>query len=366
MKVFSTQHIAQIAPDFDYSTYSDLPFDLNYLTNLDENVLHIYDVFDQKKFNFLTKYSTPKYIVVDHYTNINFRLPIYCAPMWLANQIENFKCESQLEITNHNTFNFMINKKLLHRSLCIRLIEMFELTDYDYTWSGIGRFSDMSDILDELNQLGTNSPLTKEQQAFILGPIEIESKFFNKYEESNNDSSPPMRYNLNRDGNYSYADIHYAWEQFLKNMFASSAVSLITESHGSMDLESAAFTEKTAFAVLGLNFPIWIGGHNQAEEWKKLGFDVFDDVIDHSYQSRSTLVERCYYAIADNLKILSNRDFAHELRFKYLDRLNANRELLLNKHLTKQCRKIISSWPTDLQQAMPEILKRFKYIPAEN
>lgn len=312
--------------------------ELNDLTN---NILVIHDWYDTDRLNELIKYTQPKYILNMYYVDIEGGdkekdLPIFSFPAVFLFYNRIFRSANLPEITDYNTFNFIINKKLIHRTLCIRLVEMFKLTDYTYTWSGLGRDYNMSDIITELDQLGTSSPLTEEQRQFLLAPIEIESKFFEMPESVNSTDSHV---------NYK-SDNTYTWNNFLKNIFTSSAVSLITESHG--HLKKAGFTEKTSYAILGLTFPIWVGGYNQAQGLKQLGFDVFEDIIDHSYQSYPTLIERCYYAIANNLEILSNKSLAHELRTKNINRLKANRDLLLGDHTEIENLKIAKNWPTEL------------------
>ena len=84
-----------------------------------------------------------------------------------------------------------------------------------------------------------------------------------------------------------------------------------------------------------MNFPIWVGGGNcQAEMWKKLGFDVFDDVINHDYQHYDTLLERCVYAFTLNKEILTDIDYATSLRNANIERLKNNRSLILSGKLS--------------------------------
>ncbi|NBO23558.1 PepSY domain-containing protein, partial [bacterium] len=116
------------------------------------------------------------------------------------------------------------------------------------------------------------------------------------------------------------------WQNNLDLNFVQSAVSLISEPHG--DLTASVFTEKTIFAIMGLTFPIFVGGVGNADYLKKVGLDVFDDIIDHSYQFLPTLAERCYYALKNNIKILTDLNLAKQLRTKNLDRLLKNRDLL--------------------------------------
>jgi hypothetical protein len=108
---------------------------------------------------------------------------------------------------------------------------------------------------------------------------------------------------------------------------------------------------------LGLTFPLWIGGYGQADEWRKLGLDAFDDVVDHGYQYYDTLIERCWWAFALNIDLLTNKEKAADLRQLNATRLIANRDLFLQDHLAKQNDLTISTWPKEIQDA---------YVPVKN
>jgi hypothetical protein len=120
------------------------------------------------------------------------------------------------------------------------------------------------------------------------------------------------------------------------------------------------FTEKTAYAILGRTFPLWVGGGiEQAEKFEQMGFDVFRDIIDHSYQHCPTLIERCYYAFERNLPLLSDYKYARKIREKCIDRLESNRQLLMNKQVDKFCQQQFMQWPTALQQATNDEFKKW-------
>jgi hypothetical protein len=88
---------------------------------------------------------------------------------------------------------------------------------------------------------------------------------------------------------------------------------------------------------------------------------VFDDIIDHSYQSYDTLIERIYHAFADNLELLSDLNKVSKLRLELKDRLLNNRNLLLQNQLGKFIDQEIIRLPTDLQSVMPSILTHFRH-----
>ena len=323
---------------------------LTHITN--DDVVHVYDIFNQAEVDVILLKGTPKYIISDHITssNINFNnIKFYGLPLY-ANYIskkiiKNIKFDNN--INTLNCFNFIINKKQVNRFLCIKLVEWFKLSDFDYTWSAVDQNFDMSKIINELDFLGEKSPLDTDARAFILSKIQLTQKFIKFSDEAIDNSAV-----------HNYGSADWVWQNIMQKLFLSSAVSLITESVAYEP--SSAFTEKTIYSVLGLTFPIWVGGYNQAIEWKRLGFDIFDDIIDHSYQSYNTLIERCYYAFANNLDLLQKKEKTKKLRLMVKDRLIKNRTLLLQNQLEKFIDSEINNFPKDLQLVMPEILNYFK------
>jgi hypothetical protein len=312
-------------------------------TRIDTNsILWIYDVFDEEILSKWISGQEPAYIVNDHFNNIEIPgKKIYCVPLWTAKETSRIvlALSSNQSYQTRYTFNFMINKKQINRFLCIKFVELFELTKYDYTWSGVDTKFDLSSMLNELDQLGDRSPLTTQQKSYILSSIQIPPKFIPSAGEKRSES------------HITYLSNSWVWNHVVNLMFSGSATSLITESLSFQ--KGTVFTEKTVFALLGKTFPLWVGGGiNQAQEFKKMGFDIFDDVIDHSYQHYTTLIERCYYAFERNLHILSDYDYASKIRESMMPRLEHNQQLIKNKQIDYFCRQQINQWPEELQQAI--------------
>lgn len=312
-----------------------------------ESIVWVNDVFDQDELCELLRNQIPAYIVNDSFVAVEpSKYHIYCAPLFLAQTtrdiVKNFP-EYQNYQTQH-IFNFTINQKRVNRFLCMKLVEMFELSNYDYTWSGVDQRFDMTDILNELASLGENSPMSAAQQSFLLSETKIAPRFFGDTQSINESH---MKVSPSNSEN---------WNHGLNNIFCGSVVSLITEPLAFQ--KSTVFTDKTAYAILGKTFPLWIGGGvGQAQRFKEMGFDVFDDVIDHNYQHCNTLIERCYYAFKNNLHILSDYKYASKIRESMMDRLEHNQWLLKNKHVDNFCKKQIEQWPEDLQHNISNELK---------
>jgi hypothetical protein len=317
--------------------------DFRWYPDLDDSyIFHIFDVFPESFLDELfSQKGKPGSIISDgvlyhhHLTNsedINY----YGIPLWLAREVTQWnQSDFNDDIpASKGCFNVMMNRKQLSRFICLKLIEMFlDIKKSRYTWSGSGREFDCQLIVDEMNHLGDNSPIAVNQKAELLSPVKIKEHFIKdpKLEKvyASHDGQGRINYGTNR----------ASWD-ILKNVFTDTVVSLIVETVPENE-KMCVFTEKTFFSVFGLNFPIWIGGYKQAEFWKKMGFDVFDDVIDHSYQDYDTLIERCVYAIKFNLDILTNINLAAELRIKYHDRLLENRNRLFGNCFENYTNSII-------------------------
>jgi len=311
---------------------------------LKNNIIFLRDVFDSGDIvRLINEYGAPDFIVNDHLLlNLDVdNVPIFYFLGWLEKEIKNFKSSPIVTdpITTH-CFNFCINKKQVNRYLLIRLVEYFKLTSFGYTYSGNGRLIDDSILIDEMKHL----ELPKDFKETICSEILLPTNFI----------KPPGVYQNNGSSIENYGDNLWTWNNGLKDMFSTSAVSLISESVR-YD-KSITFTEKTVYAMLGLTFPLWIGGYAQADTWKRVGFDTFDDIIDHSYQYKDTLIERCYYAINNNLKILTDVAYASDLRSANLDRLLKNRTLILSDHLTTYNNSLATLVPVSPNTSMLDVI----------
>jgi hypothetical protein len=300
------------------------------------DVLLIQDVFDQSVIDQLLTDNNPRYIVNDHFARTSFD-NVYSVPKFLSSILSyysNIFHKDQI-ITDH-TFYFMINKRRINRYLLLKLLEWFELSTKENYWMtpANDRF-DLSALISEFSHMKKHNWFTDKLKSFLLEPVRINDRV---------DKNAPIF------TDHGAINSHQIWEKFLDPEMSRSAVCLISES---VEFQRASvFTEKTLYSVISVNFPIWIGGYGQAREWQRLGFDIFDDVIDHSYQCCDTLLERCYRAIQDNLKILTDLDHAREMRQKNLDRFQKNLDLLMSDHLERQIFAMMESWPDDLKNLL--------------
>jgi len=64
--------------------------------------------------------------------------------------------------------------------------------------------------------------------------------------------------------------------------------------------------------VYGCNLPIILSGTGAVAHLRELGFDMFDDIIDHSYDYIPNPFDRIIHAVKDNHRLLADCDYAKQ------------------------------------------------------
>jgi hypothetical protein len=112
-------------------------------------------------------------------------------------------------------------------------------------------------------------------------------------------------------------------------LFRKCAVNIIVESSSQTDTNSwhsIFVTEKTFKAFAMLQLPIWWAVPGVVDCVRTMGFDVFDDIIDHSYDQEHNEDQRLEMLIKQ-IKQLESKNLA-QLRSELMPRLIANWETL--------------------------------------
>lgn len=123
----------------------------------------------------------------------------------------------------------------------------------------------------------------------------------------------------------------------LRDFYRSSFVEIVSET--TFEEPSFLLTEKTLNSIYGCNFPIILSGVGSVKFLRQMGMDVFDDVIDHSYDLIEDKVLRLYHAICDNQRILSDPELAKSLwkknQKRFIKNLDFARNGLYNYYSTR-------------------------------
>ena len=231
-------------------------------------------------------------LVFDHlgHDDVLAGYPHVIMPVYLAAEVEEFKRQKIQPNWNNKThcFNFMINKPRLNRIRLLEYVEREQLTNrlYALPW----RHSDYASI-----------PVTD----YRIG------------EEVVMDQGVKNRHYPNA----------LTYQQLLqRQVFEPTCVSLITEP---CYLErEIMITEKTIMAVYAGTLPVWVGGWRLPDAMRDLGFDVFDDIVDHSYSTLADPVARLDQALIKNQRLLTDFDLVRDFIAANQSRLQHNVDLV--------------------------------------
>jgi hypothetical protein len=233
-------------------------------------------------------------------------------------------------------FNFMINKPRLHRNFLLMLIKHFGLTNYTYSLPWKEKNLGSKSLL----KLTSNDHYRKIISDNIVTAIPGTSYVFG--------SEDLLDQGL-QNGTFTNQE---TYDKLLRiTVFEPSCISLITES---LFFErETRISEKTIMAMYGGTIPIWVGGWRHADRLRELGFDLFDDIIDHSYQTMSDPLDRCYSSIELNIDLLRDpdrvRQFVQDNHARLEYNLKLCRQNVFSSHLHNQIKKHNEHTQSELQ-----------------
>jgi hypothetical protein len=92
-----------------------------------------------------------------------------------------------------------------------------------------------------------------------------------------------------------------------------------------------------------------------------LGFDVFDDIIDHSYEDLLNPIERCYYSIERNLHLLTDFNKTKKLADQNHTRFQHNLDLLRSNVCLKECFAQLDGRNPEVRSALLKIMPQFRH-----
>lgn len=277
-------------------------------------------------------------IVFDHVVRHDDSLRgrnLVCLPLFMINACEQFRHQAITTdwFAKTVTFNFMINKPRPHRELLLAMISQLNLTDYLHTlcWQQVT----VSKLGGPYQDLMSQTAIRVPPRQFLLGQERL----------------------LDRGLQYGHVTNSQNYQWFLqKQVFEPTCVSLITEP--AFREYETIITEKTIMALWGGTVPIWVGGWRIADYMKSLGFDVFDDIVDHSYQDLQDPWQRAYEAVSRNLGLLQDGDRTQGMIMRLMPRFKHNLELLQTNPFRRAALDLLDQLPDQTREkilVIPEI-----------
>lgn len=262
-------------------------------------------------------------------------------PCFMAKENRQFVTEQIVPdwTQKRSTFNFMINKPRAHREFLLLLLTHFGLHTDHYTLPWANRGVNRSALCQQAPQYQdwlTTTPFKWDPHTYLIGSESVMDQGVRNGHIKNSTSYKQL---------------------FQKAVFEPTYVSLITEP--ALYEQETIITEKTLMSIWAGTLPIWVGGWRIPDLMRSQGFDVFDDIIDHSYQCLPRAWDRVYRAIESNLAILQNPDLCCDYFERNQHRFQHNLALALSQPWLAQCLDQIQSSSGDLQKNLLEILGQF-------
>lgn len=144
-----------------------------------------------------------------------------------------------------------------------------------------------------------------------------------KIEDFETMALPPYDEEKQNDDFSNYRSIFEAYKKTRLEIITSSLYSEPTPQ----------ISEKEIQGIYGCNFMIIIGNPNMVKLLKKWGFDMFDDIVNHSYDSVINPSQRMFMAIDDNIHLLNGTRDLDKLWKINQHRFAANCELADRLHV---------------------------------
>jgi len=282
------------------------------------------------------------FLISDHVNHSDEMYPytLLCLPVFMAQQSSQFALKNIQSNWNNKTvaFNFMINKPRPNREFLLLLIKHFELDNYTYSlcWKNknIKKAHLLANIGSEhYKQIIENTQSDIPERSYTFG----HEVFLDQ----------GLRYGQSK-------NVEVYTELLQSTVFEPSCVSLITEP--CFYERETLITEKTIMAIYGGTLPVWVGGWGIPQNMRQLGFDVFDDIVDHSYEHMEDPWDRVYYAVEKNLHLLKDTKVTQEFIKRNHARLQHNMHLINSNVFQKYVINQIENYDPALQEFLKSIM----------
>ena len=241
-------------------------------------------------------------------------------PIFLASECQEF-IDQDIELyweNKNRIFNFSINKPRIHRKFLLEEIERLELTSYRHSLAW--RHNPVNSI-----------PVTDLK----FGPETVDDLGI-------------------RNGSFKNAE---TYDKLLRPKFQDTCISIITEP--CFYEREALITEKTFMAFMGGTIPIWFGGWKNAQAIAALGFDVFEDLVDHSYETLEDPYDRCTQSLERNLHLFDLEKMQKIIKDN-AHRLQHNVDLLMSNPFLQECFTQVRKSREPLRSSLLRIMPAFR------
>ena len=270
------------------------------------SVRGLFESFDEKKFIFFTSMENlEEYIKLDNLSIIPWGGDI-------TNQISEYKSLlPTIDKDFDSPYTFVsLNRNYRHpRAVLISLLYGLDIHKH-------GMISCMfKDLISNLTK-EIKWPFSSEQKKIL-------NKGFRRFKKSNLLINDDIEiYQKHNNDNYSN------FQNKLSKYYKQTFVEIVNET--SYTEKAFNLTEKTLNSIYGCNFPIILSSKGTVSFLRDMGLDMFDDIIDHDYDSIEDPIDRMFAAITTNQELLTNNNRTKRLWQENKDRFLYNVSFVKN------------------------------------
>jgi hypothetical protein len=244
----------------------------------------LFDSYDDKKFILFTSMENlEEYIKCDN---------LYIIP-WggdITNQISEYKSLFPIVDKDFNSpYNFVSLNRGYRSPRAVLISLLFGLDIHKYGMISCMFKDDIVDLTKDIKW-----PFSSKQKKLL-------DKGFRKFKKTdliiNDDVEIYQQHNNNNVGNF---------QNKLSRYYQQTFVEIINET--SYTEKAFNLTEKTLNSIYACNFPIILSSKGTVSFLRNIGLDVFDDIIDHSYDLIEDPIDRMFSAVINNRELLTNNE----------------------------------------------------------
>ena len=237
-------------------------------------------------------------------------------------QREYTKLEPILEknLNSKHTFLSLNRNKRAHRAMLVSLLHGLEIQN-----SGLisCMFKDKIDDLLDYTKWKVNDPMLYDKGWYDLkNSVSLLNDSNDIYVNNNNDNVSNFKNKLS-------------------NYYKETFVEIISET--SYTEACYNLTEKTLNSIYGCSFPILLCSKGSVDFLRSIGLDVFDDIVDHSYDNIEDPANRLECAISKNIELLTDNQKTKSLWIQNTHRFKNNIDF---------CRKELYNYFSDRSKNM--------------
>ena len=240
-------------------------------------------------------------------TNIHLYTSSWMIDFMMENMVSHkpvFKPDKEFLFSCHNR----VFKKHRLETLCfLKKHNILKNTD----WSNLNQHYGNSDLPDYFNY----------DFDFVIDGIDFFKKKGVKY----------SKYETNKKSWLNKEDASMIVTKLTPECFTNCYINIITETW--QNIEEIHVSEKSFRAFYFMQLPIFVATQNHVKYLKnRFGFDLFDDLIDHSYDSEPDWKKRMLLVLNEIKRLNDNKDLVIDFYKKNKSRFEKNLKIILNEY----------------------------------